>query len=65
MTETPIVLKPCPFCGGAARVAWPHGDGNVKCTVCPATIWRGPGYGVNFYQQAEHNAALWNNRTER
>lgn len=56
-----IVLKPCPFCGGKARVMLEEEDRpddcfyNIYCTVCGAQIW------VKSKTKA---IAAWNRRIE-
>lgn len=58
MTHTPE-LKPCPFCGGEARVIY-HGDSNFRaheaqCLSCTATT---------FATTKSDAIAAWNTRTE-
>lgn len=48
-------LKPCPFCGGKARLKSSHGFNNVSCGNCGAE------YPVSFDTRKEA-AAAWNNR---
>lgn len=69
--EKGLELKPCPFCGGAARVkddvkCYGHGDYDksayVTCCYCHAT-------GEKFYKRyckgdlEETAVAAWNRRT--
>ena len=50
-----IDLKPCPFCGGKARLKSSHGFNNVSCGNCGAE------YPVSFDTRKEA-AAAWNTR---
>jgi Lar family restriction alleviation protein len=52
-------LKPCPFCGGIARLeqmGWPH---HVFCTLCGAKVT-----GIKYGEEGEQEAVeKWNRRT--
>lgn len=45
-------LKPCPFCGGEAKI----GAASVYCDNCPAIIWAQPYDNIDFAIEA------WNRR---
>lgn len=49
-------LKPCPFCGGKARLKSSHGFNNVSCENC------GTEYPVSF-ETRKRAAAVWNKRS--
>lgn len=53
-------LKPCPFCGGKAKIAMTTDAGNyeVQCTKCPANVGR-----MWFWKKKEAIEA-WNRRYE-
>lgn len=61
-------LKPCPFCGGIARICdhkfyngktkdFSYHNYGVKCIVCFAQIWQ-------FYNTKEEAVDAWNRRTD-
>ncbi|CAB5222854.1 Restriction alleviation protein Lar [uncultured Caudovirales phage] len=56
MSAAEIALKPCPFCNGAARVAWYDGFPSVRCDVCNC--------GTGMYESGDPNDAVkdWNRR---
>lgn len=56
-----IELRPCPFCGGAAKISEHvfHKMKNtygVACTYCKTQGWQ-------FYETPEQAARRWNKRT--
>lgn len=48
-------LKPCPFCGGEAKI----GDASVYCNDCPAIVWAWP------YEDIESAITTWNRRAQQ
>lgn len=54
--EPNIYLKPCPFCGGVARMTLYGTDYLAECTCCDASACSG--------DTKERAAAVWNNRVE-
>lgn len=49
-------LKPCPFCGGKARLKSSHGFNNISCENC------GTEYPVSF-ETRKRATAVWNKRS--
>ena len=55
MDET--ILKPCPFCGGEAKITLLIGNYGVGCTKCPGAVF-------NCRRQTKEEAIeAWNRRT--
>lgn len=48
-------LKPCPFCGGEARIKNFYGNRFVQCEDCRTT--------TSVYSKKEKAIAVWNTRT--
>ena len=55
----PNKLKPCPFCGGEAKIE-KHEEYSyiVRCTKCPCDIGR------HWYRRKQDAKKDWNRRTE-
>lgn len=52
-----IKLKPCPFCGGEAKMKILLGRDCISCTNCYATMIS------NYGMEKEYIAKSWNRRT--
>ncbi len=51
-------LKPCPFCGGEAKVVKADITYTVMCIQCPATIGR------QWYAERKEAVEAWNRRVD-
>lgn len=51
-------LKPCPFCGGEAKVSLILGNYGVACTKCQGSVLNIP------YQTRNQAIKAWNKRAE-
>lgn len=51
-------LKPCPFCGGKAKINGGSVLCYVRCESCKARVW-------SCYETKEEAIAAWNQRAER
>lgn len=57
--DEPVLLKPCPFCGGSANIIYASGHlwpNKVQCTKCGAMS------GGSAYKNDIWNAKMWNER---
>lgn len=55
-----LLLKPCPFCGGEARILPQDSGYSVDCLICRATIYVFARHGALGWRGAIHH---WNMRT--
>lgn len=61
MTENKLVLKPCPFCGGAVEIVRKDKIGVLRCAEASPCMGSGLGNFFKLDQEAEAIAA-WNTR---
>lgn len=58
-----IKLKPCPFCGGEAKVGRIFGHETVFCTGCDACILPSPYNSfANADNELDESIKMWNKR---
>ena len=59
-------LKPCPFCGGTAKVQRSYGFYKVYCTECKATNLKlvVGGTCLDSYKTRQEAIEAWNRRTD-
>jgi Lar family restriction alleviation protein len=58
-------LKPCPFCGGEAKLVWSGGFRYAECTECGISGNDAGSFGLETGEQIDKAAAeKWNTRAD-